>query len=51
MVDEKNGGVTPYNETEAYAGAGHYDASFLPVSRSLVAHLHVRVFGTFIFNT
>ena len=24
MVDEKNGGVTPYNETEAYAEVGHY---------------------------
>jgi hypothetical protein len=27
MVDEKNGGVTPYNETEAYAEAGHYDVT------------------------
>jgi hypothetical protein len=27
MVDEKNGGVTPYNETEAYAEAGHYGAT------------------------
>jgi hypothetical protein len=24
IVDKKNGGVTPYNETEAYAEAGHY---------------------------
>ena len=27
MVDKKNGGVTPYNETEAFAEAGHYGAT------------------------
>ncbi len=27
MVDKKNGGVTQYNETEAYAEAGHYGAT------------------------
>ncbi|EFX84521.1 hypothetical protein DAPPUDRAFT_238896 [Daphnia pulex] len=27
IVDEKNGGVNPYNETEAYARAGHYGAT------------------------
>ncbi|EFX63952.1 hypothetical protein DAPPUDRAFT_267356 [Daphnia pulex] len=27
MVDEKNGGVTPYHETEAYAEAGRYSAT------------------------
>jgi GDP-D-mannose dehydratase len=27
MGDEKNGEVTPYNRTEAYAEAGHYGAT------------------------
>jgi hypothetical protein len=27
MVDEKNGGLTPYIETEAYAEVGHYGAT------------------------
>jgi hypothetical protein len=52
MVDEKNGGVTPYNETETYAEAGHYGATVVsPGFRALMAHLHVSEFGTFIFNS
>jgi hypothetical protein len=34
MVDEKNVGVTPYNETEAYAEAGHYGATVSPGFKS-----------------
>jgi hypothetical protein len=52
MVDEKIGGVTPYNETEAYAEVGHYGATVVsPGFRALMAHLHAREFGTFIFNS
>ena len=50
-VSQLYGGVTPYNETETYAEAGHYGATVVsPGFRALMAHLHVREFGTFICN-
>jgi hypothetical protein len=39
-------------QTETYAEAGHYGATVVsPGFRALMAHLHVREFGTFIFNS
>jgi|688.fasta_scaffold589031_2 hypothetical protein len=44
MVDEKNGGVTSYNETEAYAEAGHHGATVVSPgfkSSYVVAYLSI----------
>jgi hypothetical protein len=53
MVDEKNGRVTPYNETEAYAEAGHYGAIVVsPGFKSSYGKFTCKTgFETFIFNT